>query len=190
MTRHYRKNTIIINKGEEANTLYVILSGALRVFLDDEQGNELTIRLLGPGDVFGELALLSGAPRVANVISTEDCDLSIISRTHFMDCLTRNPDIAFRIILSLVQRVQEMTEDISTLALLDVYGRLKSTLEKLAKDRDGRRITDRITHQELANMVGSSREMVSRILRDLKAGGFISTRDKQIIIERNLPSGW
>lgn len=190
VVRRYRKNTIVVTKGEESDTMYLVRSGRLRVYLDDEQGNEVTIRLVGPGDVFGELAVLSGAPRAANVITTEDCELSPITRSEFMECLTRNPQTAFRIIEALVQRIRDLTEDISTLALLDVYGRLRNTLERLAKEQDGKRVTDRLTHQELASMVGSSREMVSRILRDLKAGGYISTRDKRITIERDLPPGW
>ncbi len=190
VVRRYKKNTIVIGKGEESDTMYVVHSGRLRVFLDDEHGNEHIIRLLGPGDVFGELAMLSGAPRSANVITTEDCELSVISRLHFMECLAANSQIGFRIIRGLVQRIQEMTEEISTLALLDVYGRVRSTLEKLAQERDGKRVTDRLTHQEMANMVGSSREMVSRILRDLRVGGYISVQGKQIIIEKELPPRW
>lgn len=190
VAHRYRKNTIVLSKGEESDTMYVVHSGRLRVYLDDEQGNEITIRLLGPGDVFGELAMLSGSPRAANVMTTEDCELSIVSRSHFMECLAANSQIGFRIIRSLVQRIQEMTEDISTLALLDVYGRVRTTLERLAQDRDGKRVTDRLTHQEMANMVGSSREMVSRILRDLKVGGYISMQDKRITIEKELPAHW
>lgn len=190
VARRYRKNTIVLSKGEESDTMYVVRSGRLRVYLDDEQGNEITIRLLGPGDVFGELAMLSGAPRAANVMTMEDCELLVVSRSHFMEYLAANSQIGFRIIRALVQRIQEMTEDISTLALLDVYGRVRNTLERLAEERDGKRVTDRLTHQEMANMVGSSREMVSRILRDLKAGGYISMQDKRIIIEKELPTRW
>lgn len=190
VVRRYRKNTIVISKGEESDTMYVVRSGRLRVYLDDAHGNELTIRLLGPGDVFGELAMLSGAPRSANVTTTEDCELSVVSRSHFMECLAANSQIGFRIIRGLVHRIQEMTEEISTLALLDVYGRVKTTLERLAQERDGKRITDRLTHQEMANMVGSSREMVSRILRDLRVGGYISMQGKHIIIEKELPPRW
>lgn len=190
VVRRYRKNTIVLSKGEESDAMYVVVSGRLRVYLDDEHGNELIIRLLGPGDVFGELAMLSGAPRSANVMTTEDCELSVISRLHFMECLAANSQIGFHIIRGLVQRIQEMTEEISTLALLDVYGRVKSTLEKLAQEHDGKRITNRLTHQEMANMVGSSREMVSRILRDLRVGGYISIQGKRIIIEKELPPRW
>lgn len=190
MARRFRKNTIIVSKGEESDAMYVVVSGRLRVYIDDDQGNEITIRLLEPGDVFGELALLSGTPRSANVMTTEDCEMSIISRTHFMEFLAANSEIAFRIIRALVQRIQQLTDELSTLALLDVYGRVRTTLERLAKERDGKRVTVRLTHQDLANMVGSSREMVSRILRDLKAGGYISTHNKRITIEKDLPAGW
>lgn len=189
-TRHYRKNTVIVSKDTAADTMYAVLSGRLRVYLDDDQGNEITIRFLESGDVFGELALLSDTQRSANVVTIEDCKLSVISRIDFMECLTGSPKMALHIIRTLVRRIQEMTDEISALALLDVYGRVRAALERLAKEHEGRRVTDRLTHQELANMVGSSREMVSRILRDLKAGGYISTDHKRITIEHDLPSGW
>jgi CRP/FNR family transcriptional regulator, cyclic AMP receptor protein len=190
VARRFRKNTIVVSMGEESDTMYIVLSGRLRVYIDDDEGNEITMRLLEAGDVFGELALLSGAPRSANVMTIEDCELSIVSRSRFMECLAANSQVASRIIRALVHLIHELTDDVSTLALLDVYGRVRRTLERLARERDGKRVTDRLTHQELANMVGSSREMVSRILRDLKAGGYISTQDKRITIEKDLPAGW
>lgn len=123
-------------------------------------------------------------------MTIEDCELSIVSRSRFMECLAANSELAFRIISALVHLIHELTEDVSTLALLDVYGRVRRTLERLSKERDSKRVTDRLTHQDLANMVGSSREMVRRILRDLKAGRYISAHDKRITIEKNLPAGW
>lgn len=188
--RRYRKNTIVVSMGEESDTMYIVRSGRLRVFVDDGQGNEVTIRLIEAGDVFGELAVLGGGGRTANVITTEDCELFGISRSDFMDYLGRNSQAVFHVIQALVQRIRDMTGEISTLALLDVYGRVRITLERLAKEQDGKRVTDPLTHQELASMVGSSREMVSRILRDLKSGGYISTQGKRITIERDLPAGW
>ncbi|MDH3380847.1 MAG: Crp/Fnr family transcriptional regulator [Gammaproteobacteria bacterium] len=189
-TRRYKKNTIVVTKGDDSDSLYVILSGRMRVYLDDEQGNEITIRNLEPGEAFGELALLSGEPRAANVVTLEDCELSVVSKQDFMSCLTNNPSISFRIIKSLVERIQAMTEDISSLALLDVYGRVAKVLTKNAREQDGKLVTSRVTHQEIANLVGASREMVSRILKDLRAGGYISVEDKRITLERNLPPGW
>ena len=189
-TRRYKKNTIVVTKGDDSDSLYVILSGRARVYLDDEQGNEITIRTLGPGEAFGELALLSGEPRAANVVTLGDCELSVVSKQNFMNCLTSNPPISFRIIKSLVERIQAMTEDISSLALLDVYGRVAKVLTKNAHEQNGKLVTNRLTHQEIANLVGASREMVSRILKDLRAGGYISVEDKRITLERNLPRGW
>ncbi len=188
--RRYKKNTIVVTKGDDSDSLYVILSGRLRVYLDDEQGNEITIRNLEPGEAFGELALLSGEPRAANVVTLQDSELSVVSKQDFMSCLTSNPSIAFRIIKSLVERIQAMTEDISSLALLDVYGRVAKVLTKNAREEGGKLVTGRVTHQEIANLVGASREMVSRILKDLRAGGYISVEDKRITLERTLPRGW
>ncbi len=189
-TRRYKKNTIVVTKGDESDSLYIIQSGRARVYLDDEHGNEITIRTLEPGEAFGELALLSGEPRAANVVTLEDTELSVISKQDFMNCLTNNPAISIRIIKALVERIQAMTEDISSLALLDVYGRVAKVLTKHAHDQGGKPVTERLTHQEIANLVGASREMVSRILKDLRAGGYISVEDKRITLERNLPRGW
>lgn len=188
--RKLKKNAIVVNKGDESETLYIVVEGRLRMYLDDESGNEITVRLLGPGDVFGELALFTGAPRTSNVMTMEPCTLLALTRSQLTDCLTIDSELAFRIIRALAQRIQEMMEDMSTLGLLDVYGRLRRTLEKLAKENDGKHINYRLTHQDLANMVGSSREMVSRILRDLTAGGYITVHDKQITINKDLPTGW
>lgn len=188
--RQFKKNTVVINVGDETDSMYVILRGRVRIFLDDEQGNELTILILGPGGSFGELALLSGDPRTASVMTTEETQLLIISKHQLMEYITANPAISFRIIESLIKRIQTMTEDISSLALLDVYGRVARVLQTHSKEENGRLITERLTHQEIANMVGASREMVSRILKDLRSGGYVSTDDKRIILEKPLPAGW
>lgn len=187
--RQYKKNTIIVNKGDESDSLYVILDGNLNAYVDDD-GKELILSKMGPGESFGELSLLSNHTRSASVISTTACKLAIISKPVFMDCLSRHPEIAYNIIQSLINRVHNLTENISNLALHNVYGRIVNVLKKNAFEKDGRLATAPLTHQDIANMIGSSREMVSKILKDLKTGGYIDTHGKSIIIERDLPSGW
>lgn len=188
--RRYKKNTVILTKGDLSDSIYLIIDGRVRVYLDDEEGNEITIATYGQGECFGELALFSGAPRAANVVTLEESRFSIISRDAFLQFLGKYPKVSYRIIQALVTRIQSMTEDINVLALFDVYGRVRHLLLKMAEDSNGMRITERVTHQEIANMVGSSREMVSRILRDLKVGGYISVDQKRIILEKELPKGW
>ncbi len=188
--RTFKRNAIIISRGDSGNSLYLILAGKVRVYLDDEKGNQVTIAEYGPGECFGELALFSGAERAANVITTEDSRCAVLSRQAFMDFMREYPEVSLRVISSLVERIQAMTEEINILALFDVYGRIRHTLMKLSREQDGKQVTDKITHQEIANRIGSSREMVSRILRDLKHGGYISIAGKQITLERDLPTGW
>jgi CRP/FNR family cyclic AMP-dependent transcriptional regulator len=186
----YKKNTVIVNNGDETNSLYVILEGTLNAYLDDDQGKEIILSKMERGESFGELSLLSNTTRSASVISTTPCKLAVISSTVFMECLTGNSSIALNIIQSLIHKVQDLTENVSNLALLDVYGRVINVLNKNAVKKEGKLVTERLTQQDIANMIGSSREMVSRILKDLKLGGYINMDSKTIIIERKLPEHW
>ncbi len=189
-TRKFKKNTIIMSAGDQTDSLYLVVSGRVKIYLDDAKGHEITLRTVGPGGSFGELAVLSEGPRAANVTTLVESRLSVISKADFMQCLNDNPAISFMIIRLLVERIREMTEDVSTLALLDVYGRVAKTLTRNATECDGKQLTEAMTHQDIANMVGSSREMVTRILKDLKTGGYISVQDKHLVLEKPLPSGW
>lgn len=190
ISKHYKKNTVIVSKGDETSSLYIVLEGTLNAFIDDEQGKELVLSKIETGESFGELSLLSRSSRSASVISTSPCQLAVISKSTFMECLKKNPSIALNIIQSLINRVHNLTENVSSLALLDVYGRIVKVLNDSAIEKEGKKITKRLTHQDIANMIGSSREMVSKILKDLKHGGYINIDGKSIIIERTLPSGW
>ncbi len=190
-TKSYPKNTIIINEGDTTNSLYVILSGKVKVFLSDAQGKEVTINLQGPGEYFGELSLLDEAPRSASIMTMEPSQFAIISKPDFDACLTHNPAIALKLIRELTSRIRQLTENVKNLALLDVYGRVARTLLDMAEERDGKLVIDqRLTHQEIANMVGASREMVSRIMKDLTRGGYVSTEGKRITINEKLPPAW
>ncbi len=191
VTKKFSKNTIIINEGDETDSLYVILSGKVKVFLSDEQGKEIILNIEGPGEHFGEIALLDEAPRSASVMTLEPSSFLIISKADFKDCLAKNPNIAIGLIKELTSRIRMLTGNVKGLALRDVYGRVTETLLHLAKEDNGKLvITEKLTQQDLANRVGASREMVSRILKDLTAGGYIKVEDKKIAIRRKLPSGW
>ena len=188
--RNYKKNTVVVNKGDETSSLYIILEGNLNAYVDDDQGKELILSKMDAGESFGELSLLSDTSRSASVITTSACKLAVISNTVFMECLTSNPSMALNIIQSLINRVHNLTENVSSLGLLDVYGRIVNVLNKSAVEKDGKLVTNRLTHQDIANMIGSSREMVSKILKDLKLGGYINMDGKSIVIERTLPPHW
>lgn len=190
-TKKFPKNAIIINEGDRTDSLYVILSGKVRAFLSDEHGKEIVLDIEGPGEYFGEIALLDEAPRSASVMTVEPCTFAIISKDDFKECLSKHPDIAINLIRELTRRIRLLTNNVKGLALRDVYGRVARTLSSLAKEENGQQaIPEKLTQQEIANMVGASREMVSRILKDLTSGGYIKIENRRITIRRKLPAGW
>lgn len=191
VTKRYRRNTVIVEKGDESNNLYVLLSGKVRVYLADDAGKEIVLETADePGAHFGELALLLDRPRTASVATLEDSRFMVISRSSFFDCLEANPQIAVGIMRYLADKVEQLTERVGSLALDDVYGRLAKALAELAREEDGRLITPRVTQQELAQMIGATREMVSRIFKELKAGDYIALEDKRVVINKKLPARW
>jgi len=190
-TRTYPKNSIVINEGDEANSLYVILSGSIRVYLSNEDGKEITINTQEAGAHFGELALLDESPRSASVITTDKTRLGVISKTDFKNILFTHPNLAFHLIVYLTKRVRLLSDNIKTLALLDVYGRVAKTLLELASDENGILvINNKPTQQDIANRIGASREMVAKIMKDLSIGGYITVDSKTITINEQLPHAY
>lgn len=189
-SRHYKKNAVIVSQGDKTGSLYMIISGSVRVYISDGEGREVTLNTLTPGDSFGELALLSDQPRSASISTIEDSHLWVITKDDFLVCMNQCPQIARGIIKALIERVQALTDEVSSLALLDVYGRVRRLLMKDARQRNGKLVVPRLTHLAIAARVGSSREMVSKILSDLSRGKYISVDKKWITIEKPLPSGW
>lgn len=188
--KSFKKNAIIINQDDESYSLYVILSGRVKVFVSGEDGREAVLNHQSAGDYFGDLALIDKQPRVASVMTTEASKLMIISRDDFLTCLSRNPEIAINLIKPMTRRMRMLAQNVSSLALMDVYGRVARILLQQAQEKDGEMVTGRITQQEIADMVGASRAMVSRILKDLKEGGYISVNKKCITIHQKLPMHW
>jgi CRP/FNR family transcriptional regulator, cyclic AMP receptor protein len=143
-----------------------------------------------PGAHFGVMALLSGSPRTASVATLEDCRFMVISREHFLNCLRLSPKIALDIMAHLVEKVGLLTERMSSFALDEVYSRLAVSLRQLAQEEGGRLITPPVTQQDLAGMINASREMVSRIFKELRAGDYIEIEGKRIVLKKTLPAGW
>ncbi|MBA2351460.1 MAG: Crp/Fnr family transcriptional regulator [Burkholderiales bacterium] len=190
VARTFQRNAVVINEGDETDSLYIILSGKVKVYLADESGKEVVLNTAGPGSYFGEM-VLDGGPRSASVMTLEKSVFSVVSKCEFRKFLSENPDVAIYIIENLIARTRALTENVKSLALMDVYGRVARTLLELATELEGKLvIADRMTQQDLANRVGASREMVSRILKDLSAGGYISIEGKRIQIIKKLPLHW
>jgi CRP/FNR family cyclic AMP-dependent transcriptional regulator len=190
IVRTYPKNTIVVTEGERSDSLYVILSGRVKVLVSDENGKDLVLNIQGPGEYFGERALDEG-PRSASVATLETCRMAVIANDVLRHFLAEHPDAALQLIKGLIGRVRHATESLKDLALLDVYGRVAKLLLGLAKETDGRMIIDqRFTQQDIADRVSASREMVSRILKDLSVGGYITYDNGRIVVQRRPPRAW
>jgi len=191
VTRSFPKNTLVICEGDRSDSLYLILSGKVKVFLSDEEGKEVTLNMQSEGEYFGELAILDEAPRSASVMTTEETKLAILSKSAFDKCMEEQPAMALTVMRGLARRLRELTENVRSLALMDVYGRVARLLLEMAEESDDKKvIKQRLTQRDIASMVGASREMVSRILRDLSVGGYITVENKIITINERLPAAW
>jgi len=187
--KHYPKNAVVLTEGEMGDSLYMIQSGKVKVFIGDQDGREMILKILGPGDFFGEMSMIDKQPRSASVTTIESSVFLVLSHAAFEKCVEKIPRIANMVMRVLATRVREADRKIGTLAMMDVYGRVASTLLELAVNDNGKMVvSEKLSQQDLANMVGASREMVNRILKDLAERGFISVESKSItIINKELP---
>ncbi|MFT5503927.1 MAG: CRP/FNR family cyclic AMP-dependent transcriptional regulator [Gammaproteobacteria bacterium] len=188
--RAFPKNTVIVSQGDDTDSFYVIIEGKVDVFLQNDKGKEIIINTLTEGESFGELAPLGGIPRLASIITTEESTFGVISRQVFIDTLLTKSTVSMQIIDLLIHRIQDLTEEVSSLALEDVYNRVVRVLYKHAAEVGEKLVTEKLTQQDIASRVGATREMVHRILKELKTGGYISIEGKHITIEKKLPPGW
>lgn len=191
VVRNYRKNSVIINEGEGGDSLFILLAGQVKVFATDEHGREITYAVIGAGDYFGEMSL-DGGPRSASVQTTEACTCSVVSRSAVREHLTHEPEFALDLVAQVIRRARAATETARQMALLDVYGRVIHVLESqkgVATPQEPVLLTQ-ITHQQIASRVGASREMVSRLLKDLEKGGYIELGVKRITLRKKLPARW
>jgi CRP/FNR family cyclic AMP-dependent transcriptional regulator len=190
ITRAFPKSTVLIHDGDVGDSLYIILSGRVKVYASNQEGKEVVIDFHGPGEYVGEMSL-DGAPRSASVVTTEPTTCAIVNRAQFREFLLSHPDFALHLIEKLIHRVRVATENVKSLALSDVYGRLVRLLNTLAQPSDGGWVVpEKLTQQEIAARVGASRDMIGKLIKDLTAGGYLSVEDRTIRIHRKLPLGW
>jgi len=189
--RTYPKNTVFITEGDSSDSVFVILSGKVKVFISDTEGHEMILDTQGPGEYVGEMAL-DGNPRSASVMTLEPSTFSVVAREPIREAIRNNPDLALDMISKIIDRARIATSSVKDLALLDVYGRVARLLLNMSVDNgDGKLIIpDKLTQQEIAERVGASRDMVSRIFRDLTAGGYISVENRFITINKKPPARW
>lgn len=188
----FRKNAILMTEGDAGESMYVIRSGMVKVFVSDQDGKELVLYQQGPGSMIGDIALLDDAPRSASVSTLEETQVLMIGKASFLDCLRSSPEMAIGIIRSLTQRLRDATEGSRSLALDNVYRRLADKLHDLATEgADGILSLDkRYSHQELGNMIGASREMVGKVMAELVKGEYVAIREGRIHMMRKLPRDW
>jgi CRP/FNR family cyclic AMP-dependent transcriptional regulator len=188
--RHYPKNAILMSEGDDTDSLYVVLAGRVRVYVSDNQGHEVHVNAIGPGEYFGEVTL-DGRPRSASVMAMEDCRCAVVKRSELLLLMEKEPKFALHLIRKLASRVRDLTDNIRSLALMDVYGRVARLLLELAETRDGKLVIDEpLTHKDIASRVGASREMISRIFSDLTAGGYVAKEDGKLVIVKKPPPRW
>ena len=177
------RNEVVLHEGDTTNHVYFVLNGGLKVLVTDDEGREVILSMLGTGDVFGELSLLDNHPRSATVVAVESTKLAVFTKQDFLRCLEENFDIALLIMRGLAARLRMADQRIESLALLDVYGRVAKLLLELSEPSGGMQVvTRRLTKQDIAKMVGASREMVSRVMKDLTEHGLIDERDDGIYL--------
>lgn len=187
--RRYPKNTVLFMEGDDGGQLFIIREGLVCVHCEDSEGRQLILNYMGEGECFGELSLLDAQPRSASVSTMTECHMLCISRQQFLQFVDENPQICQQLITSLSAMVRRLTGNVKDMALLDVYGRVARVLERYS-DEQHQVANPKLKHHEIASMVGASREMVSRIMKELVVGGYIEVHPKHIQILKNFPKGW
>lgn len=190
VVRSFPKQTVLIHEGDVGDALYIILSGRVKVYASNAAGREVVINFHGAGEYVGEMSL-DGEPRSASVVTVEPTTCAIVNRAQFRDFIGANPDFAQHLIQTLIRRARSATENVKSLALSDVYGRLVRLINALAVERDGQlMVRERLTQQDIAERVGASRDMIGKLMKDLVAGGYLLVEDRHITVLKKLPPGW
>ncbi|MCL2635084.1 MAG: cyclic nucleotide-binding domain-containing protein [Betaproteobacteria bacterium] len=181
--RRVERGAFVVRAGEVTDSLYILLTGRAKVTNTDEEGREIILAWLGPGESFGEMGMIDGSPRSASVVASEACELLVLGKDAFQRCLQDNFLVAQKLMQILVRRLREADRKIESLALLDVYGRVARLLLDVSIEEEGRRvIKKKISKQDMARMIGASREMVSKVMRDLELSGYIATEGDLVVI--------
>jgi len=180
--REYPRNSVILFEDDPGDALYIVSAGQVKVVLIGEDGREVILSVLGDGDFFGEMSLIDDEPRSAHVIAMKDSHVLVLRRDDFQAQLQQHPSVALKLLRVLVQRLRRADQKIGSLVLLDVNGRVAQLLLDLGEESGGPRITRKLTHHTIAQMIGSSRETVSRAMRELVERGLIEVSRREITI--------
>ena len=186
--RSYARHIFVLQTGEETDSIYIVLAGKVKVVITDDQGREVILGFMGPQEFFGEMGILDDQPRSASVYTLEPCEMLRLSKAAFMNCLKEHSEVAMLVIRNLVKRLRAADRKIESLALVDVSGRVARLLIDMAQEIDGKLVVVRApAKQEIARMIGASREMVSRVVKELELRGLIRIERRSIeIVDRNM----
>lgn len=187
--RRYRRGELVVEQGKKSNALFILLNGRARVLTADSRGREVILAVLEAGDYVGEMSLIDNQPHSATVRCEVQCDMLILGRAEFARCLPENSSLSYAIMRGLVTRLRSADRQIESLALLDVYGRVARTLIDMSETVDGEQIVrGKVSRQDMAKIVGASREMVSRVMKDLEERGVIETLESGgVLLKNRLP---
>ncbi|MGB0126174.1 MAG: cyclic nucleotide-binding domain-containing protein [Rhodocyclaceae bacterium] len=189
MMRRVGRNVTVVHAGDRTDFVYLVLSGSLKVLVSDEEGREVILSMLGPGELFGEMGVLDDNPRSATVVAVIPSDLVVIAKSDFKRVLQENFEVSHYIMRNLVARLRKADRKIESLALMDVYGRVARLLLDMADTVNGQQVvTRKISKQDIAKMIGASREMVSRVMKDLQVQGLIEEGDGRILLHDRIHS--
>lgn len=189
--RHYPAHAVLVSEHDESDSIFIVVTGRVKVYGSGSDGREVVYTTLGPGETFGEMTL-DGGPRSASVMTLEPTQCVVVSSAHVRDVLATHPDFALYLIRKLIALVRRSSDTVKRLALDDVYTRVAKLLQELAgPDAQGRLVVaQRLTQQDVAERVGSSREMISRIFKQLTIGGYIASEDRRLVLLKKLPARW
>src|SRR5664279_3280126 len=188
--RRFRRGELVVEQGKKSNALFILLSGRARVTTSDPRGREVILAVLNAGDYVGEMSLIDNEPHSATVRCELQCDVLILGRAEFARCLPENSSLSYAIMRGLVQRLRSADRQIESLALLDVYGRVARTLLDMSEmEGEVKIIRNKVSRQDLAKVVGASREMVSRVMKDLEGRGMVQTQENGWVVIKEQLSG-
>ncbi len=189
-TRSFPAHAILINEGDTTDSLYIVLSGRVKTYASSDDGREVILAEYGPGEYFGELSI-DGEKRSASIKAIEACRCRLVPGSELREFLAEHPDFALHLTHKLIGMVRRLTEQVRGLALQGVYGRMVRVLTELSDPVGEERVLRRkLTQQDIADRVGSSREMVNRVMKELTVGGYVAQRDGRLVIRRKLPAAW
>ena len=188
--RRFAPQTIFMVEGDIVESIYIILDGHVKVFSSEPDGSQIVLNICGPGEWLGELSL-DGGHRSASVMALESVNCSVVTRHSLREAITRDPDLAWQIIGTLINRTRQATGQIKRLALHDVYQRVTHLLQSLSHDQAGGLVvSERLSQQEIAHRIGASRDMVARVMRELVTGGYVEVDHKLIKLTKPFPARW